>query len=408
MRIAQIAFQYGTTGRVGGACIAASRLHKTLLAHGIESHFLCWEALESGENIHVLPKGWKRGLYYLLSRCSHYGWSLTPYRKPIPLNLFPVFGFEDELKHIDPDVVHIQWINEDFPSLSQFANVNRPVIVNLHDCFIFNAIDPYPGLDRRFVIGFEGGDSTVIERWVFKRKRLAVMNARPIFVGPSNWICEEAKLSIIGRNSVIEVLQNPVSADFFYHQEWCFQHHKMIIVFGCSGGTKNFNKGWDDLLKAVLSLTREMRERIAIRVFGEDSASFEIDGCEVSFAGVVNDPADLCRFYHSGDVFALPSRLDNAPQTKFEALMCGLPVIAFRRTGCAEHIDHCVNGWIAADGDVAGFAAGIEYFCRLYDSGELPALKAEIARSSRVMFSDENVVKRATAIYERAVRGYRQ
>lgn len=65
--------------------------------------------------------------------------------------------------------------------------------------------------------------------------------------------------------------------------------------------------------------------------------------------------------------------------TKVEALLCGLPVIAFGRTACAEGIEHGVTGWIASNGDFAAYAGGLSYYFAAWKSGELEAARATIA-----------------------------
>ena len=65
MRVAHIAFQYGLNN-TGGAAIAATRLHQALLKHGVESHYICVYAREKGENVHELPRGWKRRIFIKL------------------------------------------------------------------------------------------------------------------------------------------------------------------------------------------------------------------------------------------------------------------------------------------------------------------------------------------------------
>ena len=132
MRVAHIAYQYGLNN-TGGAAIASTRLHQALLAHGIDSHYVCVHAREVGENVHEMPQGWRRKIFLTLTKLLRGVWKFTPYRKSICLNLVPMFGLEKLLKEIKPDVVHVQWLNADVASYEQISKLPYPVVFNLHD-----------------------------------------------------------------------------------------------------------------------------------------------------------------------------------------------------------------------------------------------------------------------------------
>jgi glycosyltransferase involved in cell wall biosynthesis len=69
----------------------------------------------------------------------------------------------------------------------------------------------------------------------------------------------------------------------------------------------------------------------------------------VKFAGLQLQPE---RFFPLGDVYVLPSFLENCPLSLLQALACGLPSIARRHrpphviSGCGEMIDEGVNGFL--------------------------------------------------------------
>lgn len=404
MKVLHICYNYGMAG-VGGAAVAASRLHQALSRHGVESHFACYFAAEQGENIHVLPrKGLARLLHFLLTRAIWcLGYLFPPKHDIFTPNLVPLFSLKGLVRQLEPDVIHVHWYMMDLLSFRQLADFPCPVVMTLHDLFDVNAVEPNPREDRRYVTGFNRRNSTLMERWLFNRKRKAMAKCSPLLVGPSNWICEEARRSIIGRGLSVEILPNPIDKAFAYHEELRSSQNKMVVLFGCACGTKDSNKGWDDLVAAIKTLTWKQRARIAVRVFGESADPFEIDGCEVSFVGEIREAAELCRVYHTGDVFALPSRQDNAPQTKFEALMCGLPVVAFRRSGCAEFINLGENGWLSDDGDIQGYAEGLANALRMFESGELDSLHRKIAADAARRFDEAAVVSRVIKLYSSRV-----
>lgn len=395
MRVAHIAFQYGLNN-TGGAAIASTRLHQALLKHGVESHYICVYAREKGENVHELPRGWKRKLFLSLTKLTRCVWKFTPYRQSVCLNLVPMFGLEAELKKIQPDVVHVQWMGNDTCSFEQIARLPYRVVFNLHDLQIINAINPHPGQDNRFKVGFDKSNSTRLERWLFNRKRRMVEQLKPSFVGPSDWVCNMCRDSLIGRGRPTYSISNLVDPSFgqagFVTNAAAFCHAHFVILFGAYGGRGNSFKGFADLVQALKLLPSGMKAQIELHIFGESAADCEIEGVRTHFLGPVSDPSKLIKIYQSADVFAFPSREETQGMTKIEALLCGLPVIAFDRTACAEGIVHGVTGWIASD--FASFAAGLEHFYRH------PADPEDIAPHPQKSQSTSELIDRIVQVYK--------
>jgi glycosyltransferase involved in cell wall biosynthesis len=125
------------------------------------------------------------------------------------------------------------------------------------------------------------------------------------------------------------------------------------------GGTRNPLKGFNDLIAVLRGLPPEVKPNVECHVFGEKAKDWLCDGVVIHYLGCVNSVPEMVRIYHSADLLALPSRHETQGQTKLEALACGLPVVTFDRTACAEGIVHKTNGWVAADGDFESFKDGI-------------------------------------------------
>ena len=401
MRVAHIAFQYGLNN-TGGAAIASTRLHQALLKHGVESHYICVYAREKGENVHELPRGWKRRLFILLTKLTRNFWKKTSYRKAIPMNVIPLFGLEAELKKIQPDVVHVQWLNADVASFSQLAKLPYKMIFNLHDLFVINAIEPYPCKDRRFVTGFDKTNSTRLERWLFNRKRKMIAALQPSFIGPSEWVAGECRASLIGKGLSAYAIPNLPDLTFEQHcavGTAAELHSRFVILFGAYGGRGNRLKGFDDLVQALKILPPEMKSQSELRIFGESAADCEIEGVRTHFLGSVSDPSELIKIYQSADVFAFPSREETQGMTKVEAMLCGLPVIAFNRTACAEGIEHGVTGWIAPNGDFAVYAEGLSHYFVAWKSGEQEASRATVASLAARNFQTGILVGKICNVY---------
>lgn len=398
MRVLHLSYDYGLSG-TSGAPIAATRLHLALLRAGVDSHFLCVRKLADGKNVYRLPENRiLAGLFYFFPRVFWVLSRLCTGHLLMP-NIWPLPGFGKLVRDLKPDIIHIHWIGQDMVSFRQLSAVDAKFVYTLHDLTAVNAIEPHPKSDRRFAEGFTEADGSAAERWMFHRKVEFLKAVRPFFVGPSDWVCTMFRESILGRGLGSCRILNIVDPVYVYDSGLVKSHEKFTLLFGAFGGRSSPYKGWADLVAALKLLPSDVKAGMEVLVFGESASDIVVDGVKVRFIGAVGDPGVLREIHHSSDALALPSRQDNAPQVKFEALMDGLPVLAFRRTGCAEFICSEENGWVSPDGDIADYAKGIEFFYRKWQCGELIALRSQIAEEAKRAFDEDEIVKQMISVY---------
>ena len=91
----------------------------------------------------------------------------------------------------------------------------------------------------------------------------------------------------------------------------------------------------------------------------------------VLFTGYTKDVADWCRM---ADVLVMPSLQEGLPMAMIEAIATGLPVVASDIRGHRDVIADCVNGFLFAPDDRAGFSRAI---FALYNN---PALRADMGQ----------------------------
>lgn len=399
MRVAHLSYYYGTKN-TSGAPIAATRLHLALLEAGVDSHFICVRQLEPGPNVHAIPPseiGKKAN--YVLTRSLWVAMRILFGKMYMP-NLIPLSGFSRLINEINPDVIQAHFINQDMLSFRQLMDAKRPLILTLHDLSAVNAFDPYPGDDRRFAEGWNRKNTPWMERFVFERKKHFVESVKPVFTGPSEWVCGQCRQSIIGRTHPAFFVPNIVDSRFAYDPAKRVPHKRFTILFGAFGGRSSPLKGWPDLVAALERLPDVVKKNTVVNVFGEAAEDYQVGGVDIHFLGKIKNGPALVAEHNRADVLALPSKQDNAPQVKFEALLDGLPVIAFNRTGCAEFLRHKENGWIAQHGDIGSYAAGLQHYYNLFASAKLESLRASIAFNIRTKLSNESILKRMCNVYE--------
>lgn len=389
MTVLHISYQYGRNN-TGGAAVAATRLHLAMLEKGVDSHYLCMTQSEPGPNVHII-----------FDYAKWFGW-LYSFGKIKALWHYlglPVPGFKDCVARINPDVIHVHWLNNGGPSLLQISKVKSEIVVNLHDSWMLTANTPVPLNDDRFITGYNRNNSSFVERRMFARKKVFFDKAKPIVIGPSQWICEQGKKSLLARHCIFFHVSNILSDEYLRSSSFCVSK-KFTIVFGCYGGSKNRGKRFCDLVAALELIPLEIKKRMEVVVFGEDRECEVKSGVVVRYVGCIENAEKLCEIYSCGDLFAFPSLSETQGLTKMEAMACGLPVVAFDRTACAEGIEHGWSGWIAKAGDISDFAKGIMYFYGMNISGKLVGIRSEIKLKVKSKLSTDAIVDKILMIYK--------
>jgi len=118
--------------------------------------------------------------------------------------------------------------------------------------------------------------------------------------------------------------------------------HEILYV-----GDFSEHKGYPLFLRAVSHLSRDVR----VQVVGGGDPDHELIrtlGIEdlVTVDGFV-DRSDLQRYYRSADLFVIPSIDETGPNTQFEALACGTPIVATDTDGINEFVpeDAAIHFW---------------------------------------------------------------
>ena len=152
-------------------------------------------------------------------------------------------------------------------------------------------------------------------------------------------------------------------------------------------------------LAEALDACRHLPENCHLNVFGPgmsdtDFSLFE-DHPRATYGGVL-DPAEIPRVLSEHDLLVYPSyyRSEGYPGVILEAFQCGLPVVAVRRGGIAELVEHEESGLLVAPRSAAEVEAAIN---RLLDEPELYRRLCEGARRRGDHFRSANWYDRMAA-----------
>lgn len=370
----------------GGAHIAAYRLHKSLQLIGVDSLMIVDEKISDDKTV-IGPQSIVQKISgYVTPRLDYLPHLLnfSSNNEPSSYSWIPD-KIASRVVSTKPDVINLHWINNGFmrvESLIKFRDM--PVVWTLHDMWPFCGIKHYSSDDKRYIYGYlpenrpknEAGFD--FNRWLWNRKNKVFKGLRNFTaVAPSNWMGECAKKSAMFHDKKIRIIPYGINQDIFKPEDQLvvkkglgLPNNKKLVLFGAVNGLKDNRKGFD-LLQAAIKLLVQKRNDVELIVFGSSkpNATFNM-GCKLHIMGKIQDEEKISSIYNAADVFVVPSREDNLPNTVLEALSCGTPVVAFRIGGIPDMIEHKKNGYLAKPFEIQELADGIIYVLKSKENWE--------------------------------------
>lgn len=371
MKVSHVNF----SDRSGGAGIAAYRLHLGLIQMKVESNLFVRKKTTNDPNVISTSK-----ILEFRNKANSALEIMLQKILKIENHSLPIGFLLDRnyvaLNKLCPDVVNIHWINGGFFNMGNISKINAKIVWTLHDMWLFNSLSHYSD-------SYLTKEQKVIDRLIINYKKIVLDRIKNmVIITPSKWLAECANNSTILYNKDIRVINNGIDIELFRPRDkfiartkFGISPGKKIILFGSFNAENSKRKGIDLLKKTLLSLheSGEVDNDVEVVVFGGNEVRQNNDfGFTTKYIGRINDEEELANLYSSADLFALPSRLDNLPNTAIEALACGTPVLAFKVGGLEEIVDHKINGYLASPFSTFDLRQGLRYL--LYNS-EYPSIK---------------------------------
>jgi glycosyltransferase involved in cell wall biosynthesis len=365
-----------TSDGLGGADIAAYRLHQALLGIGIDSTMMVRQSITADPTVQVLATDDRFGRSWLREHLTE----LTLWtQKSVngvhrSLNLVPS-GSAPSILAQQPDLVHLHWVGSDLLSLSEIERLPRPVVWTMHDSWPFCGAEHHPAdlADARYRDGYSratraNGDSRFdLDAFGFRAKQ-RTWSRHFTLATPSRWMAQNASSSLLMGHLPVTVIPNAIPVADFAPRDRLAARRELgldptapIVAFGAIGAQSDPNKGWDLLTAALAKAVSAMPDLQALVFGGESSgsASAESVGLPIHAVGRVTNAHDLARVYAAADVFVVPSRMESFSQTAAEAQSVGIPVVGFAATGLLDVVDDGVTGALVAPFDPQALADGI-------------------------------------------------
>jgi len=328
------------------------------------------------------------------------------------------------------DLVHLHWLGNSTLSIEEVGRLTMPLVWTLHDQWAFCGAEHYtsPPLagesassDERYALGYnpasrpshESGPDLNRRTWLRKQNSWRRPGHTPMqIVCPTAWLADCARRSALMADWPITVIAYPIDlqvwAPFDQLQARSLLNlplDRPLVLFGADRGTRDPRKGADLLLQALQLLHTKVAgtalEQLELVVFGQSRPASPLDlGFPIHYSGSLHDDLSLRLLYAAADLFVIPSRQDNLPNTGLEAHACATPVVAFRTGGLADIVADRSTGALAEPFEPASLAAAIGWVLedpqrcqllgaaarqraeRLWDPALVAGMYAEVYRSA--------------------------
>lgn len=400
----------------GGAGLGSQRRVEALRRHGVDARIHC--LLKKTDKPHVQQVSLAAPLQGMDLRAAWREASVLTRQEQPDLKareMFSKTGSMVDFRDLRPvfdgaDIVHMHWVSGIFDYDHTDVLADKPVAWTLADmnaftggCHYSEGCENYRE-DCRDCPLLEAGSDLAHKAW--QKKRAAYAKIRNLHViCPSQWLADCARNSTLFGDRPVHVIPNAFPVDRFTptnkmvaRQKLGLPLDKKLVVFGADS-LANRRKGGDILAAAIRHL-RDMGQAGDVEglFFGAASLDLGIRGHNM---GHVSDEAKLSLIYAAADVFAFPSREDNAPLTVAESLLSGTPVVAFPVGNVPEMIQHKDTGFIASYEDAKDFAEGLVWALNGQDHDELRMRGLRGHLHARAHNDPEIAAARHIALYTR-------
>ncbi|WP_259122928.1 glycosyltransferase family 4 protein [Salinibacter ruber] len=369
-----------TNDFTGGAARAAFRLHRGLSSIGEASHMFVRNKDSRNEDVRVYDRssGWLERLKdrfkrrWLNRRFNRYQET-----RPEGLEIFSQARTLDGHRVVDAlpdaDVYNLHWIRGFIDPSPFFQQTQQPVVWTLHDMNPFTGGCHYNVRCNQYREScgqcpqLGSTDENDLSRSVWSRKerayREAIENGRLEVVAPSEWLAEEARRSTLFSKAPVHVIPNGLDHETFHPRNTdglrsalsIPADHRVLLFVADS--TQNRRKGFDLLQDALSGLDDEA---VALVSIGSHEPELEVSVPHVHLGAIQSDVL-LSVFYSLADLFVIPSRQDNLPNTVLESMACGTPVVGFDTGGIPDMVRPGETGWLAESENARSLRETIEH-----------------------------------------------
>ena len=380
------------TDKIGGATNFALRIIESENTIGLKNVFLVSSKQGRLDNTFVVsPFGNKRYNFFRAKLSQTLDLKIGKLEKTQSsilksTNFFGCISAK-KLNQLDSDIVHFHFVNGGLISIREIGKIKKPILWTLPDMWAVLGTEHYltESDTNRLENGYLKSNRNESDKgldmsrmiWNLKTKNFSNLN----LIAPSRWLAHQIEKSPIFRDKIIEIIPPPIDAQIFKpinrnESRKKIGLEKKDFVIGFLGGLE-IRKGW--ALVHELILDGRKNESWKFILGGQGQSKYPVLPDNAVKVGKIKDHVDLLDFYSSLDVLLVPSLQEAYGLVAQEAQSCGVPVIVFSNTGCADIVSDSITGFVVTKRNSFELAKAIGY---LQNSTE--AKQKEMKMNSRL------------------------
>lgn len=398
MKVLQINATYGysSTGLI------VKDIGDTLTKNGAEAFYAYQSYVDAPENGYRVGNKWDWKAHALL--CRVFG-------KQAYFSRRATRGLIQYIERIRPDVVHLHNLHSNYVHLNlllkYLAKHDIATVITMHDCWYFTGkCFHYANIGcARFQTGcghcpqkkapvkslFFDASRRVLkdkETYLTKIPRLHI-------VGCSDWVCEEARKSVL-KDCHITRIYNGVDIDIFkpYETNLFKERYGENAIYVMGMANKWLLPANQSLLDSVLRVLNENLKLVLVGCREEQINELQKASPYVIPLGFIRDRVELAKCYSAADVFVNVTHVDTLPTVNMESICCGTPVLTYDSCGSPELIlEGC--GSVISKGDATSLIQEI------YKSQKISQKSLEQGRS---VFNKNNCYDKYLSLYKALIK----
>jgi glycosyltransferase involved in cell wall biosynthesis len=376
---------------MGGAYMAASRLHQHLTASGLNSRLMVYSQLNRKSDVischpqHVLRVGFNKMRFM----AGHAGSKVRSdpdyvFRDADHAAIGDIRSLIDKLP-FRPDIIVAHWISNFLTAGHLYAisdYFHAPLVWHLLDMAPLTGGCHYAwectGYTDRCgncpALYSDAMDDLSQSIWSKKKAYIEKMNIT--LVPATGWLEEQTRRSALFKEKKIEKILLGVDPDTFKpvpreipRKRFGLPLDRKIIFFGAQS-LKSRRKGLAYLVEALHVLLKKRVVsvgNIMLITSGYERNVRAYLGGSIPYAhlGFLGDESSLAAAYQAADLFVCPSIEDSGPMMINEAIMCGTPVVSFDMGVARDLVHNGKTGYRAELKNAGDLAHGIAYILGL-------------------------------------------
>ena len=369
-----------TRDKIGGAAIAAWRLHEGMQELGMDSRVVSRYRTWNGPDVSCISTP-------LFEAADLFHQNRVVPAQPEAATLFSLSPVSVPLLDhpwiAGADVVHLHWVAQFLApeDIAELCKAGKTVFWTFHDQWPYTGGCHYIGDNPRQEDDWDGtaqigASMHKFARMELERKKQAFADAPIHVIAPSRWMADQAAASGVFHPERIHIVPYGIDTTIFCpsdsgnESQDLGDNGEVNLLFGCQYLGEH-RKGYRELQQALLHCMADplfakavADDRIRMTTFGavpEGGLDLPIPTTHLGMLLGEKEVRDVLRV---SSAFVCPTLEDNLPNVVMESLACGCPVLAFSTGGIPDMVSHEESGLLAPKGDVLALAQCLIRFCR--------------------------------------------